>query len=59
MKVENTNRFESKDGGTQLIQDFQGEVGGFFKMAEGLAIRQIQKTIESDGKALKRLLEAK
>jgi hypothetical protein len=59
MKVENSNRFESKDGGTLLIQDFQGVVGGFFKMAEGLAIKRVQKQIESDGKTLKKLLEAK
>lgn len=59
MRVVNTNRFESKDGGTLLIQQFQGEVGGFFKIAEGLAIKQVQKTIEADGKTLKKLLEAK
>jgi uncharacterized protein YndB with AHSA1/START domain len=59
MKVENSNTFESKDGGTLLIQHFQGEVGGFFRMAEGLAIKQVQKKIESDGKTLKELLEAK
>jgi hypothetical protein len=27
MKFENTNKFESKDGGILLIQDFQGEGG--------------------------------
>lgn len=59
MRVENSNRFESKDGGTLLIQHFQGEVGRFFKIAEGLAIKQVQKKIETDGKTLKRLLEAK
>jgi len=59
MKVENSNRFESKDGGTLLTQHFEGEIGGFFKIAEGLAIKQVQKTIEKDGKTLKRLMEAK
>jgi carbon monoxide dehydrogenase subunit G len=59
LKFENTNKFESKDGGTLLIQSFEGEVGGFFKLAEGLAIKQMQKQIETDGNALKMLLEAK
>jgi uncharacterized protein YndB with AHSA1/START domain len=59
LKFENTNKFESKDGGTLLIQSFQGEVGGFFKVAEGLAIKQLQKQVETDGNALKMLLEAK
>jgi ligand-binding SRPBCC domain-containing protein len=58
LKFENTNKFESKDGGTLLIQSFMGEVAGFFKMAEGLAIKQLQKQIETDGNALKMLLEA-
>ena len=58
MNVEATNKLESKDGGTLLIQDFKGEVGGFFKIAEGLAIKQVQKQVETDGNALKMLLEA-
>ena len=58
-EFENTNRYRSKDGGTLVIQNFQGEVGGFYKMAEGLAIKQVQKQIETDGQALKALLEAK
>lgn len=57
MKYENTNKFEPKDGGTLLVQNFQGEVGGFFKVAESLAINQIRKMVETDGKALKALLE--
>jgi carbon monoxide dehydrogenase subunit G len=59
LKFEGTSKLESKDGGALLIQDFQGEVGGFFKMAEGLAIKQMQKQVEIDGNALKKLLEAK
>ncbi|MGB7875775.1 MAG: hypothetical protein WBL25_15450 [Anaerolineales bacterium] len=34
------------------------EVGGFFKMAEGLVSKQAEKQIESDWAALKKLLEA-
>jgi uncharacterized protein YndB with AHSA1/START domain len=58
MKFENTNKYEPKDGGTLLVQIFQGETGGLFKLAEGLAVKQMQKRIESDGQALKKLLEA-
>ena len=59
MKFEGVSKFESKDGGTLVIQNFEGEVGGFFSIAEGLAIKQLQKQIETDGNALKKLLEAK
>ena len=58
LKYDVKNQLESKDGGTLLIQDFQGEVGGFFKLAEGLAIKRLQKQVESDGNTLKMLLEA-
>jgi uncharacterized protein YndB with AHSA1/START domain len=59
IKVENTNKLEPKDGGTLLVQDFQGEVGGFFKIAESLAVKQIQKQVKTDGNTLKKVLEAK
>jgi carbon monoxide dehydrogenase subunit G len=58
MDVEATNKFESKNGGTLVIQDFEGELGGFFKLAEGLALKQVKKQVETDGHALKMLLEA-
>lgn len=57
LKFENTNKFEPKDGGTLLVQSFEGEVGGFFKLAEGLAINQMKKQVEGDGQSLKKLLE--
>jgi carbon monoxide dehydrogenase subunit G len=59
MKFEAISKFESKDGGTQVTQTFEGEVGGLFSIAEGLAIKQLQKQVETDGNALKKLLEAK
>jgi len=59
MKFEGISKFESKDGGTQVTQTFEGEVGGFFSIAEGLAIKQLQKQVETDGSALKKLLEEK
>ncbi len=54
---ENTHKFESKDGGTLLTFTGQAEIGGVFKMAEGLAGKQIEKQIETDAAALKKLLE--
>jgi hypothetical protein len=59
MKFGAISKFESKDGGTQVTQTFEGEVGGLFSIAEGLAIKQLQKQVETDGNALKKLLEAK
>jgi uncharacterized protein YndB with AHSA1/START domain len=58
MKFEATNKFEPNDSGTLLAQTFVGEVGGFFNLAEGLAIKQLQKQVESDGQTLKKVLEA-
>ncbi len=55
---ENTLRFESKDNGTQLHISGQAEIGGFFKLAEGLVGKQVEKQLESDFAALKLLLEA-
>ena len=59
IKFEGMNKFKSKDGGTLITQSFQGEVGGFFKLAEGMAVKQMQKQIEGDGQTLKKLLESK
>ena len=50
--------FESTgEGGTELTVDFEGEIGGFFKMAEGLVGRQMEKQFDTDLNALKLLLE--
>jgi carbon monoxide dehydrogenase subunit G len=58
MKFEATNKFEPKDNGTLLTQTFKGELGGLFNLAEGMAIKQLQKQVESDGQTLKKILEA-
>jgi carbon monoxide dehydrogenase subunit G len=47
-----------KEGGTHLTLNGRAEFGGFFKVAEGLAGRQLKKQMESDLKRLKALLEA-
>jgi uncharacterized membrane protein len=55
---ENTYNFEAKGDSTQMTFSGQAEIGGFFKMAEGLAGKQIEKQMETDAAALKKLLEA-
>lgn len=58
MTFENLNRFESQDGGTQMVQEFQGELSGFLRFAEGMVLRRLTKQVAKDGQALKALLEA-
>jgi uncharacterized membrane protein len=55
---ENTYKFEAQDGGTLLTISGQAEIGGFFKIAEGLAGKQLEKQIEADSATLKKLLES-
>lgn len=55
---ENTHTFQEQDGGTLLTFTGQAEIGGFFKMAEGLAGKQLEKQMEADAAALKKLLDA-
>ncbi len=52
-----TMKLDSKEDGTLLTISGTAEVGGFFKMAEGLVRKQTEKQGEIDLKALKRLLE--
>jgi carbon monoxide dehydrogenase subunit G len=49
---------DPKDTGTEVRFEGQAEIGGFFKLAEGLAGRQLEKQIEADLAGLKRTLEA-
>ena len=55
---ENTYKFQSKGDSTQMTFSGQAEIGGFFKMAEGLVGKQMEKQMDADGAALKKLLEA-
>ncbi len=57
MPFEATMKFESKGAGTQLTLSGQAEVGGFFKLAEGLVRQQLEKQIERDIKGLKAYME--
>ena len=51
-------RLEEQDGGTKLTINGTAEAGGFFKIAEGLVGKQLQKQIEKDFETLKQVLEA-
>lgn len=55
---ENTYKFQKQDGGTLLTFIGQAEIGGFFKMAEGLVSKQMEKQMDADAAALKKVLEA-
>ena len=55
--AEGTNIFEPKGDGTQVTQKGTGEPGGFFKLAEGLVGKQLNKQLETNLSALKLLLE--
>ena len=57
MRFEGVMTFQPQQGGTLVVQNFTGEVGGLFNMAEGLAVKQLQKQVETDGQKLKMLLE--
>ncbi len=49
---------EALDGGTQVTAIVQGDAGGFFKLAEPLLARLVQRSVSKDYVNLKRLLEA-
>ena len=57
LSIEGTVKFESQENGTLLTQSGQGEFGGFFKIAEGLAAKQLLKQVDTDFNALKLALE--
>lgn len=48
---------EDMGGGTHLTVKMKGEPGGFFKLAEGMLQKELEKTIERDLANLKVVLE--
>ena len=50
--------FEEMGGGTHVTMSMKGEPGGFFKVAEGMLKKEIEKTFDRDFAKLKELLEA-
>jgi carbon monoxide dehydrogenase subunit G len=57
MPFEATQKFVSKEGGTQLTFSGQAEVSGFFKLAEGLVGKQLEKMMDKDMNGLKVYIE--
>jgi uncharacterized protein YndB with AHSA1/START domain len=57
VQFEGTQTFEEAEGGTRMTFSMQGEAGGFFKVAEGLLAREVEKSFERDLKTLKAKLE--
>jgi ligand-binding SRPBCC domain-containing protein len=51
-------KFTPEGEGTQLIFSGQAELGGFFKLAEGMAGKQMEKQMDGDFNNLKKVLEA-
>jgi hypothetical protein len=55
--AEFTNTLEAQGDGTLLTFGSQAELGGFFKLAEGLIGKQLEKQVDSDLSALKLFME--
>jgi uncharacterized protein YndB with AHSA1/START domain len=51
--------FEPLDGGTRIHVAGEGEPGGFFKLAEGLVMKAVERESKKDFETLKDLLEAR
>lgn len=50
--------FMEMDGGTHVTVNMQGEAGGFFKVAEGMLQKELDKSFGRDLAKLKEVLEA-
>ena len=58
MSIEQSMTFEPVEGGTKYTQVGEAEMGGFFKVAEPIAKRTMQKQMEANLAKLKDILEA-
>ncbi|UCD97355.1 MAG: SRPBCC family protein [Chloroflexota bacterium] len=56
--IEVTAKVEPQDSGSLLTFSGKVELGGFFKIAEGLAAKQFEKQMNEDNQRLKKLLES-
>jgi uncharacterized membrane protein len=52
-----TVNFEADNGGTKMTTTVEGDPGTFFKLAEGMVAKNLEKSLEEDHKRLKSLLE--
>jgi uncharacterized protein YndB with AHSA1/START domain len=53
-----SNTLEPQGEGTLLTAQSQGEMGSFFKLAEGLVAKQLEKQLDANHESLKLLLES-
>jgi uncharacterized membrane protein len=53
-----TATYEDMGGGTHMTMHMTGEAKGFFKVAEGMLQKEIEKTFDRDFAKLKEILEA-
>lgn len=51
--------FERVDGGTKVIQRIVADIGGFFRLAEPIVVRSVQRNIGNNLMTLKETLEAR
>ncbi len=56
MTFELTWTFESQDNGTKATISVEAQSGGFFKMAENLFRKQVEKQFDTDMASLKRVM---
>ncbi len=52
-----TRMVEPAEGGTQVTAIIEGDASGFFKLAEPLLARMVQRSVDADYANLKRILE--
>jgi hypothetical protein len=57
VSFEGCQRCEEQDGGTLVSQSVNAEVGGFFKVAEGMVANQLESSMQKDFDNLKAILE--
>lgn len=56
--AEVSNTLQPQGEGTLLTAQSQGEMGSFFKLAEGLVARQLEKQLDANNETLKLLMES-
>jgi uncharacterized protein YndB with AHSA1/START domain len=52
-----TYRFEGAGGATRIVFHMEGEPGGFFRLAEPIVVRTVEKQLANDFSTLKELVE--
>lgn len=53
-----TRMVEARDGGAKVSAVIEGDASGFFKLAEPLLARMVQRSVDADYRNLKRIMES-